>query len=83
MNGYLVEARDLTKEFPSAGRKTVHAVSGVSLGIREGETLGLVGESGCGKSTLGRLLIRTVEPTSGEVLFRGQTITGMKDSDSR
>ncbi len=83
MNGYLVEARDLTKEFPSAGRKTVHAVSGVSLGIREGETLGLVGESGCGKSTLGRLLIRTVEPTSGEVLFRGQTITGMKDSDFR
>ena len=83
MNGYLVEARDLTKEFPSAGRKTVHAVSGVSLGIREGETLGLVGESGCGKSTLGRLLIRTVEPTSGEVLFPGQTITGMKDSDFR
>ena len=83
MSEYLVEARNLTKNFPAAGRKTVHAVSGVSLQIREGETLGLVGESGCGKSTLGRLLIRTIEPTSGEVLFRGQCITGMKDSDFR
>ena len=83
MSGYLVEARELTKEFPAAGGKIIHAVSGVSLQIREGETLGLVGESGCGKSTLGRLLIRTVEPSSGEVLFRGQSITGMKDSDFR
>ena len=83
MSGYLVEARELTKEFPAAGRKTVHAVSGVSLQIREGETLGLVGESGCGKSTLGRLLIRAIEPTSGEVLFRGQSITGISDSDFR
>ena len=83
MSEYLVEARNLTKEFPAAGRKTVHAVSGVSLGIREGETLGLVGESGCGKSTLGRLLIRTIEPTSGEVLFRGQSVTRMKDSEFR
>ena len=80
MNEYLVEARALTKEFPAAGGKTIHAVSGVSLQIREGETLGLVGESGCGKSTLGRLLIRTIEPTSGEILFRGQAITGMPDS---
>ena len=83
MSEYLVEAREVTKEFPAAGGKTVHAVSGVSLQIREGETLGLVGESGCGKSTLGRLLIRAIEPTSGEVLFRGQTVTGMKDSDFR
>ena len=83
MSEYLVEARELTKEFPAAGRKTVHAVSGVSLQIREGETLGLVGESGCGKSTLGRLLIRTIKPTSGEVLFRGQSITSMNDSDFR
>ena len=52
MSDILLEARDLTKEFPAAGKKTVHAVSDVSLQIREGETLGLVGESGCGKSTL-------------------------------
>ena len=83
MSGYLVEARELTKEFPAAGKKTVHAVSGVSLQIREGETLGLVGESGCGKSTLGRLLIRMLQPTSGEVFFRGQSITAMKDQEFR
>ena len=78
----LLEARELTKEFP-AGRKIVYAVSGVSLRIREGETLGLVGESGCGKSTLGRLLIRMLQSTSGEVLFRGQPVTGLKDSEFR
>ena len=83
MSEYLVEARELTREFPAAGGKTIHAVSGVSLQIREGETLGLVGESGCGKSTLGRLLIRSIEPTSGEVLFRGKTITGIREKDFR
>ena len=79
MSEYLLETREITKEFPAAGKKTVHAVSGVSLQIREGETLGLVGESGCGKSTLGRLMIRTLKPTSGEVWYRGQNITAMKD----
>ena len=79
MNGYLLEARDLTRTFPAARNRTVHAVSNVSLQIREGETMGLVGESGCGKSTLGRLLIRMLRPDSGEVLFRGQSITGMTE----
>ena len=83
MSEILLEARDLCRDFPSGGKKIIHAVSGVSLQIREGETLGLVGESGCGKSTLGRLLIRTIRPTSGEVRFRGQEITGMKDRDFR
>ena len=81
MSGYLLEARGLEKGFPAGGKKTVHAVSGVSLEIREGETLGLVGESGCGKSTLGRLLIRTLKPDAGQVLFRGQDITAMKDRE--
>ncbi|MBR3020616.1 MAG: ABC transporter ATP-binding protein [Clostridia bacterium] len=81
MNEYLLEARGLTKDFPAAGKKTVHAVSDVSLRIREGETLGLVGESGCGKSTLGRLMIRMLSPTSGEALFRGQSITGMTEKE--
>ncbi len=81
MSGILVEARKVSKEFPAAGRKTVHAVSDVSLQIRQGETLGLVGESGCGKSTLGRLLIRSLVPTGGEVLYRGQTISAMKDRE--
>ncbi len=81
MNEYLLEARGLTKDFPAAGKKTVHAVSNVSFQIREGETLGLVGESGCGKSTLGRLMIRMLSPTSGEVLFRGQSVTGMGEKE--
>ena len=83
MSEYLLEAREITKEFPAAGKKTVHAVSGVNLQIREGETLGLVGESGCGKSTLGRLMIRTLRPNTGEILYRGQNITAMKDREFR
>ena len=81
MNEYLLEAQGLSKDFPAAGKKTVHAVSDVSLRIREGETLGLVGESGCGKSTLGRLMIRMLTPTSGEAMFRGQSITGMTEKE--
>ena len=79
MSEYLLETRNLTKDFPTAGKKSVHAVSDVSLQIRQGETLGLVGESGCGKSTLGRLMIRLIRPTAGEVLFRGQSITDMEE----
>ncbi|MCI6887666.1 MAG: dipeptide ABC transporter ATP-binding protein [Lachnospiraceae bacterium] len=80
----LLEAKHLVKEFPIGGTKknpqVVHAVSDVNLEIYEGETLALVGESGCGKSTLGRVLIRLLEPTSGEVYFDGQNIVGMKES---
>jgi oligopeptide transport system ATP-binding protein len=77
----LLEARDLVKHFTVRGTafrrggETVHAVDGVSLDVRSGETLGIVGESGCGKSTLGRLLVRLHEPTSGTIRFEDRDIT--------
>ncbi|HST15746.1 MAG TPA: dipeptide ABC transporter ATP-binding protein [Gaiellaceae bacterium] len=81
MSETLLEARDLVKHFTvrgtafRGGGEVVHAVDGVSLDVRSGETLGVVGESGCGKSTLGRLLVRLHEPTSGSVRFGGSDIT--------
>ncbi len=83
MNGerpILLEGRGIVKEYP-AGRKTIHAVSGVDIALREGETLALVGESGCGKSTLGRTLIRMTEPDAGQLLFRGKDITKLRGAD--
>jgi peptide/nickel transport system ATP-binding protein/oligopeptide transport system ATP-binding protein len=80
----LVDVRDLVKHFPIKGgvlQRTVaqvKAVDGVSFTIRRGETLGLVGESGCGKTTVGRLLLRLLEPTAGQILFDGTDITTLK-----
>jgi oligopeptide/dipeptide ABC transporter ATP-binding protein len=85
----LVEARDLVKRFPVRGglfgraRAGVHAVESVSLAIEAGETLGLVGESGCGKSTLGRLLLRLLEPTAGDVVFDGRSLGGVPPAEMR
>jgi oligopeptide/dipeptide ABC transporter ATP-binding protein len=83
----LVEVRNLVKHFPiSRGvlirRKVgaVQAVDGVSFDVKRGETLGIVGETGCGKSTTARLIMRLLEPTSGEVRFDGQDITKLKGS---
>jgi ABC-type oligopeptide transport system ATPase subunit len=73
----LLELRHLTKIFdasngrPGAGHT---AVDNVSFSVCEGETLGLVGESGCGKTTLGRMILRLIEPTSGNILFRGEDV---------
>jgi oligopeptide transport system ATP-binding protein len=79
----IIEVEHLTKRFPAiAGvfaRRggEVHAVEDVTLSVRRGETLGIVGESGCGKSTLGRLLVRLHEPTHGTVRFDGTDITAL------
>nr|WP_055501656.1 dipeptide ABC transporter ATP-binding protein [Nonomuraea pusilla] len=70
----LLKATDVVKHF-RAGGHAVHAVNQVSLEVRSGETLGVVGESGCGKSTLGRCLVRLTDLTSGSVEFQGQDIT--------
>ena len=86
----LISIRDLKVHFPLAGsawfggsQSIVKAVDGVSLDIKAGETLGLVGESGCGKSTLGRAILRLTQPTSGQVLFRGQDLAALSNSAMR
>ena len=80
----LLRAENLVVEFPvgSTGLK-VHAVSDVSIDVREGETLGLVGESGCGKSTTGKALMQLPKPTSGEVLLEGRDLTKLKGNELR
>jgi oligopeptide transport system ATP-binding protein len=77
----LLELREVTKYFPVGtslvrpkSSRVVHAVDGVSFSVHEGQTIGLVGESGCGKSTLASTIVRLLEPTSGEILYRGRPI---------
>ena len=79
----LIEVRDLVKHFPLRSGiiiqkqvGAVKAVDGVSFDVREGETIGLVGESGCGKSTTARLVTRLLDPTSGSIVYRGEDIAG-------
>jgi oligopeptide transport system ATP-binding protein len=73
----LLQVKDLVHEFRT-DLGTVHAVSGVSFDVRAGETLGIVGETGSGKSTLARSILQAPRPTSGEVIFRGEDLAGLR-----
>ena len=86
----LLDVRNLVKHFPITKGfiiqrqvGAVKAVDGVSLTIHRGETLGLVGESGCGKTTLGRVILRLMEPTSGEAFFEGRNIFKLTKEELR
>ena len=80
----LLEAKGLSKVFPARdGKGLVHAVTDVSLSLASGETLGIVGESGCGKSTLARMLMRLIEPSSGQVLFAGEDLVSLSRAAMR
>jgi oligopeptide transport system ATP-binding protein len=78
----LLEVKDLKKYF-RVGREDLKAVDGISVEIKRGETLGLVGESGCGKTTVGRVLVRLYEPSGGEIIYNGEDITKIEGQDAK
>ncbi|WP_062014806.1 ABC transporter ATP-binding protein [Aureimonas sp. AU4] len=85
----ILDVRNLSTRFTLRGKglfsktQTLKAVNDVSFSVREGETLGVVGESGCGKSTLGRSILRLVEPTEGKVVWQGRELTELSAADMR
>ncbi|OGO76594.1 MAG: peptide ABC transporter substrate-binding protein [Clostridiales bacterium GWB2_37_7] len=84
----IIEVKDLTKHFKVTSKmgakiNFVKAVNGISFDVSEGETLGLVGESGCGKSTTGRLILRLIKPTSGDIILEGKNINQISDKELR
>jgi oligopeptide/dipeptide ABC transporter ATP-binding protein len=80
----LLAVDNLLKRYPARdGKGVIHALDGVSLMLREGETLGIVGESGCGKSTLARLVLRLIEPTSGSIRFEGRDLLRLTPGELR
>ena len=88
MSDYLLEVENLKVHFPVGrgfhkNKKILKAVDGVSFRLKEGETLGIVGESGCGKSTCGNSIIRLLTPTEGRILFEGKDLAQMSQKELR
>src|ERR1700738_1861097 len=88
-NTTLIDVKGLKVHFPIKGGilgrtvANVKAVDGVDLFVRQGETLGLVGESGCGKSTTGRAILQLIKPTEGSIKFQGVELTTLSPNDIR
>ena len=81
MSENLIEVKNLCKYFPAGKNRTLKAVDNVSLAIRKGETLGLVGESGCGKTTCGRTILKLYNQTAGQIFYNGEEISHLKGKD--
>lgn len=79
----ILEAKHIVRQFPASGGRTLTACNDISLNVYKGKTLGIVGESGCGKSTFVRMLTQMDTPTSGEILFHGKDIIGLKGEARR
>ena len=78
----ILEVKHLKKYFKTS-RGMLHAVDDINFTLERGKTLGLVGESGCGKSTTGRVILRLLEPTDGEIIFEGKDISKLSKSEMR
>ena len=89
MSQTLLEVRNLKKHFPVRGGlfqrriRHIEAVDGIDLSIEQGQSFGLVGESGSGKTTAGKTILRLIEPTGGEILFEGQDLCQLSESEMR
>lgn len=87
MTDILLETKDIMKTYTLKKKslfsegESLQAVNGVSLQVKKGKTLGIVGESGCGKSTFARTITQLIKPTSGDVIYKGSSITGLKFSE--
>lgn len=81
MAEYIIEVENLCKYFKTGKKQILKAVDDVSLKLKKGETIGLVGESGCGKTTCGRTIVKLYEPTAGKIFFEGKDISKLKGKE--